>query len=104
MTKTRRFAAILVLALAAGTMAACNATRTTESTGEYVDDSVISNKIRAQIIGDSTLKLSQIDVETFKGTVQLSGFVDNEAAKTQAGNVARNVAGVARVHNNLVVK
>jgi len=104
MSNTRRFAAILALALAAGTMTACNATRTSESTGEYIDDSVISNKIRAQIIGDSTLKLSQIDVETFKGVVQLSGFVDTEAAKTQAGDVARNAAGVSRVHNNIIVK
>jgi osmotically-inducible protein OsmY len=104
MRNTRNFAVLIVLALAAGTMAACNATSTTESTGEYVDDSVISNKIRAQIIGDSTLKLSQIDVETFKGVVQLSGFVDNDRAKTQAGYVAGNVAGVSRVHNNLIVK
>jgi len=104
MRSTKKFAALLALALAAGTMTACNATSTTESTGEYIDDSVISNKIRAQIIGDNTLKLSQIDVETFKGIVQLSGFVDSAAAKTQAGYVAQNVAGVARVHNNLVIK
>jgi osmotically-inducible protein OsmY len=83
---------------------ACNSTSTTESTGEYVDDTVISSKVRADIIGDKDLKLTQIDVETYKGTVQLSGFVDTIQAKTRAGTVAGNVKGVRQVSNNLIVK
>jgi osmotically-inducible protein OsmY len=83
---------------------ACNSTPTTESTGEYVDDAVISSKVRADIVADKDLKLSQIDVETFKGTVQLSGFVDTIKTKSYAGSVAGNVKGVRHVSNNLIVK
>lgn len=104
MLRSKKLAAALMLALAGATMAACTATPTRESAGEYVDDSVISTKVRAQILGDKDLKLTQIDVETFKGAVQLSGFVDSAAAKSRAGDVAAQVAGVTRVHNNLVVK
>jgi osmotically-inducible protein OsmY len=85
-------------------MAACAGSSTSESTGEYVDDSVISNKVRADIVGDKALSLFQIDVETFKGTVQLSGFVDTAATKARAGEVAAGVRGVKRVQNNLIVK
>jgi hypothetical protein len=83
---------------------ACNSTSTSESTGEYVDDAVISSKVRADIIGDKDLKLTQIDVETYKGTVQLSGFVDTIQTKWRAGSVAGNVKGVRQVSNNLIVK
>lgn len=83
---------------------ACNSTSTSESTGEYVDDAVISSKVRADIIGDKDLKLTQIDVETYKGTVQLSGFVDTIQAKWHAGSVAGGVKGVRQVSNNLIVK
>jgi osmotically-inducible protein OsmY len=69
-----------------------------------VDDTVISSKVRAEIIGDEQLSIFDIDVETFKGDVQLSGFVDSEAMKERAGTLARNVEGVNTVHNNLVVK
>lgn len=85
-------------------MAACAGSSTSESTGEYVDDSVISNKVRAEIVGDEDLSLFQIDVETFKGVVQLSGFVDSAATKTRAGEVAAGVSGVKRVQNNLIIK
>jgi osmotically-inducible protein OsmY len=83
---------------------ACNSTSTSESAGEYVDDTVISSKVRAQIIGDKDLKLSQIDVETYKGIVQLSGFVDTIQTKWHAGSVAGSVRGVRQVANNLIVK
>jgi osmotically-inducible protein OsmY len=104
MHRSAKFAAALMLVLAGATMAACTATPTRESAGEYVDDSVISTKVRAQIFGDKDLKLTQIDVETFKGAVQLSGFVDSATAKPRTGDVAAQVAGVTRVHKNLVVK
>src|SRR3990170_386825 len=103
--KTSNLMAALILAgLLAGPMAACTSTPTRESTGEYIDDAAISNKVRAQLIGDKDLNIFQIDVTTFKGTVQLSGFVNSESIKARAGRVAGSVKGVREVHNNLIVK
>jgi len=82
----------------------CASTPTKESTGEYVDDSTITTKVKSAILGDSALKVFQINVETFKGEVQLSGFVDSAEMKTKAGEVARGVGGVKSVKNNLIVK
>lgn len=91
-------------AFAVAAVAGCAGNGKSESTGEYVDDVVISNKVRAVIIDDEELSLFDIDVETFKGNVQLSGFVDSEAHRDRAGKVARQVEGVTQVTNNLVVK
>jgi len=82
----------------------CASTPTKEGTGEYIDDSAITTKVKSAILGDSALKVFQINVETFKGEVQLSGFVDSAAAKQKAGEVARGVGGVKSVKNNLIVK
>jgi hyperosmotically inducible protein len=86
------------------TFAACASTRTQESTGEYVDDSVITTKVKALLAGDDFLKSFQISVETFKGVVQLSGFVNSQQAADKAGQIARSVNGVTSVKNNLIVK
>jgi len=75
-----------------------------ESTGEYLDDTVLTTKVQTSILGDSRLKLMQINVETFKGVVQLSGFVDSAAAATRAVELARTVKGVKTVNNSLIVK
>ena len=82
----------------------CASTPTRESSGQYVDDSVITSKVKAAILDDSSLKVFQISVETFKGVVQLSGFVDSAKTATYAGVVAGRVAGVKSVKNSLVVK
>lgn len=82
----------------------CASTPTREGTGEYVDDSAITTKVKAAIINEPSLKVFQINVETFKGTVQLSGFVDSARSVNKAGEVARSVKGVQSVKNNLVVK
>jgi len=82
----------------------CASTRTKESTGEYVDDSAITTKVKSAIFADPDLKVFQINVETFKGVVQLSGFVNSQQSVTKAGEVARGVAGVTGVKNNLIVK
>jgi osmotically-inducible protein OsmY len=100
----RDLAAVLMIVFVAGAVVGCAGNSQTDSTGEYVDDTVISSKVRAEIIGDEQLSIFDIDVETFKGDVQLSGFVDSEAMKERAGTLARNVKGVNTVHNNLVVK
>ena len=82
----------------------CAATPTRESTGEYVDDSTITAKVKAALIHDPVVKALDVKVETFKGAVQLSGFVNTEVEKTQAGNVAAGVSGVSSVKNSIVVK
>jgi hyperosmotically inducible protein len=96
---------LVVALVAAMPMTACtSSSRTTESTGEYVDDAAITSKVKAAILGEPGLKTLQIGVETYKNVVQLSGFVDNTQAKTRAGEVAAGVSGVKSVRNNLVVK
>ncbi|MBM4208777.1 MAG: BON domain-containing protein [Gammaproteobacteria bacterium] len=82
----------------------CAGGRTTESTGEYFDDSIITSKVKASILGDSKLKVMQINVETFKGVVQLSGFVNSDAAAKRAVDLTRRVRGVKQVNNSLIVK
>jgi osmotically-inducible protein OsmY len=82
----------------------CSSTPTHASTGEYIDDSVITTKVKADLIHDDNTPGSAIKVETFKGTVQLSGFVDTEAQKKRAGFLAAQVSGVHDVVNNITVK
>jgi osmotically-inducible protein OsmY len=82
----------------------CASTRTQESMGEYVDDSVITAKVKTAIINDPTLSAAEINVETFKGVVQLSGFVSSGADQSRAVEVARNVAGVKAVRNDMRTK
>jgi hyperosmotically inducible periplasmic protein len=84
-------------------LAACAATRTQQSTGEHIDDSVISAKVKTALIEDPATKARQIDVDTFRGTVQLNGFVDSADEKAEATRVAHSVNGVQNVRNNLVV-
>src|SRR5665648_446648 len=77
----------------------CASTPTREGTGEYVEDSAITTKVKAAIMNEPTLKVFQINVETFKGAVQLSGFVDSAKSVNKAGEVARGVTGVRSVKN-----
>ena len=94
----------LVLLMLVVTFAACASTPTRESTGEYIDDSVITTKVKSLLAEDDFLKSFQISVETFKGTVQLSGFVNSKQAVDKAGEITRSVKGVRSVKNNLIVK
>jgi osmotically-inducible protein OsmY len=75
-----------------------------ETAGEYIDDSVVTAKVKAAILNDPALKSFQISVETMKGTVQLSGFVDSAHAVRRAGEVALAVRGATSVRNDLIVK
>jgi osmotically-inducible protein OsmY len=94
----------LVLLMLIATLAACAATRTQSSAGEFVDDSVITTKVKALLAEDDFLKSFQISVESFKGTVQLSGFVNSQKAVDKAGEIARSVKGVQSLKNDLIVK
>jgi osmotically-inducible protein OsmY len=82
----------------------CASTTTESSTGEMIDDTVITTKVKAAIFQDEELSSSEISVETFKGVVQLSGFVSDRSDVPRAAVVARGVAGVVSVKNSLVVK
>jgi len=75
-----------------------------EGTGEYVDDAVITTKVKAAIFKEPTLKSAEINVETFKGSVQLSGFVSSRAAMVKAVEVARSVSGVTAVRDDMRLK
>ncbi|MEN6332592.1 MAG: BON domain-containing protein [Smithella sp.] len=99
-----RYLVLLILIAAFAAIAACGATRTHESTGEYVDDSVITTKVKSLLADDDFLKSFEISVETYKGVVQLSGFVNSQKAVDKAGEIARSVKSVKSVNNNLVVK
>lgn len=82
----------------------CASTPKQESTGEYIEDSVITTKVKAAIINEPTLKATEINVETFKGVVQLSGFVNSQADINKAVSVTRNVKGVVSVKNDMRLK
>jgi osmotically-inducible protein OsmY len=82
----------------------CASTPTTEGSGEYVDDSVITTKVKAAIFHEPSLKSAEIKVDTFKGIVQLSGFVSSQSSIIKAGEVASGVNGVKSVKNDLLVK
>lgn len=99
----KRFATFL-FALALASILGCASTSTQEGTGEYVDDTVITTKVKAAIFGEPTLKSTEIKVETFKGVVQLSGFVSSAAAENKAVELARSVKGVKSVKDDMRIK
>jgi hyperosmotically inducible protein len=82
----------------------CASTSSQESTGEYFDDTTITAKVKTAIFNEPTLKVSEINVETYKSVVQLTGFVNTNADVSTAGSVARAVKGVASVKNDIRLK
>ena len=104
MKNRTRLVGYFVILMLIATFAACASTSKQESTGEYIDDSVITTKVKSLLAADDFLKSFQISVETYKGTVQLSGFVGSEKAVDKAGQIARGVKGVTSVKNDLIVK
>ena len=97
------FSAFLLTVLFASFLG-CASTPTQEGTGEYIDDTVITAKVKASILNEPSLKVSQINVETFRGVVQLSGFVNSLADINKAVEVAREVKGVKSVKNDMRLK
>ncbi len=100
---TRKWATLLGVLLMA-TALGCASTSKSEGTGEYVDDTVITGKVKAAIFNEPTLKSAEINVETFKGVVQLSGFVSSADAERRAVSVASQVGGVKSVKNDMRLK
>lgn len=98
--KLTTIAGALLMASALG----CASTATHEGTGEYVDDTVITGKVKTAIFNEPSLKSAEINVETFKGVVQLSGFVSSKDAESKAIQVTRSVAGVKSVKDDMRLK
>ena len=103
MSLAKRCAALLVAALLLSAQG-CASTSTRESTGEYLDDSVITSKVKTAIFNEPSLKVLQINVETYKNVVQLSGFVTSRAQMDKAVELARTVGGVRSVKNAMQVR
>ena len=104
MKKRSRFVGYFVILMLVATFTACASTATRESTGEFVDDSVITTKVKSLLAADDFLKSFQISVKTYKGTVQLSGSVNSQKAIDKAVEIARSVKGVKSIKNDLIVK
>lgn len=104
MKQIGKYLTALLLAFPLVTVVGCASTQTQEGTGEYVDDSVITSKVKAAIFNEPNLKSAEINVETFKGTVQLSGFVSSQVAANRAVELARAVKGVKSVKNDMRIK
>jgi len=103
----RNTRAALLLGAMIGTsmvIAACSSTPTQQSTGQAIDDGVITAKVKAKLIEDPVTKAHQISVETFKGNVQLSGFVESDQARTKALQIARDVEGVKNVKDGMQIR
>lgn len=104
MKQLRQYATALFLAATLVSVVGCASTSKQEGTGEYIDDSVITTKVKAAIFNEPTLKSAEINVETFKNVVQLSGFVSSQTAINKAVELARGVSGVRSVKNDMRVK
>ena len=104
MMKGIRLARPVAISVLAISLVPCSAMQGRETAGEYVDDATITTKVKAAILEDPVLKLSQINVEAFQDVVQLSGFVDTSADVTKARQIASRVKGVRQVKNDIVVR
>lgn len=104
MKQLSKYLSFLVMIFALASIVACSSTHKREGTGEYVDDAVITTKVKAAILKEDSLKVSEINVETFKGVVQLSGFVNSQADINTAVRVASGVGGVKSVKNDMRLK
>lgn len=105
LTMRHSTAALIVAAvMSAGLLSGCASTSNQQSTGQAIDDGVVTAKVKAKLIEDPVTKAHQINVETFKGTVQLSGFVESTQARTRALQLARDVDGVKQVKDALEIR
>ncbi len=104
MTKLNQYVSAVFLAVTLASAVGCSSTPQKEGTGQYIDDSVITAKVKAALIESPVTKATEINVETFKGIVQLSGFVTSQDAANKAVDLARGVSGVKSVTNDMRLK
>ena len=102
--KQLKYITNIILVITFMTLLGCASTEKNAGTGEYIDDTVITTKVKAAVLNEESLKSSEINVETFKGVVQLSGFVNSEADIAKAAEVARGGKGVTSVKNDMRLK
>jgi osmotically-inducible protein OsmY len=102
--KRLKHLSIFLIAIAFVSLVGCAGSPTQESTGEYLSDSWITTKVKAALVEDQTVRATEVNVETFKGAVQLSGFVSSHAAMDQAVRIARGIQGVTSVKNDMRLK
>lgn len=103
-TSTQRFSILLLTAAAFTSVMGCASTATQESTGQYMDDTAITAKVKTAIFNDASLKSAEINVETFKGVVQLSGFVNSAGDIQHAAQLVQGISGVRSVRNDMRLK
>jgi osmotically-inducible protein OsmY len=99
-----RFVRLFMIGLTSSVIAACAGTPTRESTGEYIDDTLITSKVKASFVDSKDVSAAAINVETFKGVVQLSGFARDATERMKAEDLARQVQGVQQVKNDIRLK
>jgi hyperosmotically inducible protein len=104
MKQLSKYLSAVFLAATLVSVVGCASTSQKEGTGQYFDDSVITAKVKAAIFDDPATKVMEINVETFKGVVQLGGFVSSQAAANRAVELARGVSGVKGVTNDMRLK
>jgi len=104
MTILMKWLAAIAVAFALAGVVGCSATATRESTGQYVDDSSITTKVKAKFVEDKTVSALRIHVETFQGVVQLSGFANTDSERDRAVELARSVPGVKNVKDDIQIK
>jgi osmotically-inducible protein OsmY len=102
--KIARIGQLIIAVVVALTMAGCASTPQRESTGEYLDDTVLTAKVKKALLHDPVVSGLAVNVETFKGIVQLSGFVRTDAERSRAVEVAGEVAGVRQVKNDILLR
>ena len=102
--KTFKLIGVAIFLVSLVTMVGCASTPKQEGTGEYIDDSVITAKVIAAVLNEPTLKSAEINVETFKGVVQLSGFVNSKADIDKAVSISKAIKGVTSVKNDMHLK
>ncbi|AAM85610.1 lipoprotein [Yersinia pestis] len=100
----KTFSALCIAIIMAMAVSACAPTAKSEGTGGYLDDTVVTTKVKAALLGEKNLKSTEINVETFKGRVQLSGFVSSSQDANRAVQVTRSVPGVKSVSNQMLIK
>jgi len=104
MTKVLGLALCISTLPVAALVTGCAGDRYHQSTGEEIDDHAISERVKSALSNDTEYKYEGVNVDTFKGTVQLNGFVDNSAQKSRAAELAKGIEGVKDVENNITVK
>jgi hyperosmotically inducible protein len=104
MNKFSKTLSAAFLAIALVSVVGCASTSQSQGTGEYIDDALITTKVKAALFDEPVIKAHEINVETFRGVVQLSGFVSSQSEVDRAVEVARGVSGVTSVKNDMRLK